>query len=89
MLYYNIMNTLDTDINLNQQFLGAKDTHTPTLPAREAADIRMKTAEKMIRDTKCVGCIAECYGLVGRWFDCAALRRHASSSRRRRRCRVE
>lgn len=25
----------------------------------------MKTAEKMVRDTKCVGCIAECHGLVG------------------------
>lgn len=54
MLHYNIMNTLDTDINLNQQFLGAKEPHTVAHLTQQAPDIRMKTAEKMVRDTKCV-----------------------------------
>lgn len=84
-LHYNIMNTLDTDINLNQQFLGAKDTPTEKRQIGRMNGARWKGASGKKNGSwyeMCVGRIAKCHGL----FRCFVwLGRHASSSRQHHR----
>lgn len=76
------MNTLDTEINLNQQFLGAEHTNR-TADTNERNEKR--TNKKNRRDTKCVMCILrKAMASFAGSRDFAALRRHDSTSRRRR-----